>query len=68
MERLGCALGVCALILINIFIGTWSVITILSWFGVTTSIFLCGLIGLVFGEFTIPLALLGCIFKLFGLF
>lgn len=60
--------GVLAIMLINITIGAWSVNEILSWFGKSIPIWGDALIGLFVGEFSIPIAIVGYILKVLGVF
>ena len=62
-------LGVYLFILIlNITVGTWSVIEILSWFGKSIPLIANLIIGLFVGEFSIPVAVVGYLLKVFGVF
>jgi hypothetical protein len=65
--KTGCFIWI-VIILINIIIGAWSVSEILSWFG--KDIVLIGdvLIGLLAGEISIPVAIIGWVLKCFGVF
>ena len=66
-KSMGC-LPIIIILGINLVIGTWSVIEILSW--VDKSIPLLGsiIIGLFAGEISIPLAIVGKILKMCGIF
>jgi len=55
-------------ITINITVGAWSVIEILSWFGKSIPIWADVLIGLFLGEISIPVAIVGYLLRLFGVF
>lgn len=66
-ESIGC-LPFIILIILNITIGAWSVAEILSWFGKTIPFIGNALIGLFVGEISIPVAIVGWILKLFGVF
>lgn len=61
----GCVIFVLAL---NLVVGTWSVIEILSWFGKSIPLIGNIIIGLFAGELSIPVAIIGYILKLFGIF
>jgi len=56
------------IMLINLTIGAWSVIEILSWFGKSIPMVANVVIGLFLGEFSIPLAIVGKILKVCGVF
>jgi len=60
--------GLIGIILINLTIGAWSVIEILSWFGKSIPMVANIAIGLFLGEFSIPLAIVGKILKVCGVF
>lgn len=53
---------------INITIGAWSIIQILSWFGKTIPLLGSIIIDLFAGEVSIPIAIVGCILKAFKVF
>ena len=55
-------------ITINITVGAWSVIEILSWFGKSIPIWADVLIGLFLGEVSIPIAIVGYLLRIFGVF
>lgn len=57
-----------AAIVLNISIGTWSVIEILSWFNKSIPLLGCSVIGLFAGEISIPIAIIGKILKACGVF
>ena len=59
---------VIAILLINITVGAWSVIEILSWFDKSIPLWASVLSGLFVGEFSIPVAIVGWFLKLFGVF
>lgn len=65
MGRIGCFV---LILLFNITIGAWSIIEILSWFGKSIPIFASILIGLFAGQISVPVAIVGYILKLFGVF
>ena len=54
--------------LINISIGAWSVGEILSWFGKAIPLIASVIIGLFAGEISIPVAIIGWILKICGIF
>lgn len=56
------------LLILNITVGAWSVIEILSWFGKSIPLWANALIGLFVGEFSIPVAIIGWILKICGVF
>lgn len=64
---LGCSFPIIVLI-INLLIGGWSVNTILLWFGKDIPFLADTIIGLFAGEITIPVAIIGKILKVFGVF
>jgi hypothetical protein len=66
-SSMGC-LPIIIILVINITIGAWSVGEILSWFGKDIPLIGDGLIGLVVGEVSIPIAIAGWLLKLFGIF
>jgi len=57
-----------SILLINITIGAWSVNEILSWFSKSIPFWADGLIGLFVGQFSIPIAVIGMILRVFGVF
>jgi len=61
-------IGLIVIMLINLTIGAWSVIEILSWFGKSIPMIANVAIGLFLGEFSIPLAIVGKILKVCGVF
>lgn len=67
MKKVGCGL-VSSIVLLNLIAGGMSVDYILSWFGKDIPIVMDVIIGLIFGEISIPIALVGYILKLFGVF
>lgn len=54
--------------LINLTLGAWSIIEILSWFGKSIPLLANIIIGLFAGEISIPIAIAGCLLKLFEVF
>lgn len=52
------------LLIVNIFIGGWSITVILGWLGIKIPFWISGAVGVVAGEFTIPIAVVGSILKL----
>lgn len=56
------------IIAINITIGTWSIIEMLSWFGKSIPLIVSIIIGLVVAEFSIPVAVIGWILRICGVF
>ena len=61
-------IGLIMIMLINLTIGARSVIEILSWFGKSIPMVGNVAIGLFLGEFSIPLAIVGKILKVCGVF
>lgn len=55
-------------LLINATIGAWSIIEILSWFGKSIPLIGSILIGLFVAEISVPVAIVGYILRLFGVF
>lgn len=53
---------------VNITLGAWSIIEILSWFNKSIPLLANVLIGLFVGEISIPVAIVGYILRFFGLF
>ena len=53
---------------INTTIGAWSVIQILSWFGKSVPMIANIILGLFVGEISIPIAIVGYILKICGVF
>jgi len=60
--------GLIVIMLINLTVGAWSVVEILSWFGKSIPMVANVAIGLFLGEFSIPLAIVGKILKVCGVF
>ena len=54
--------------LINLTLGAWSIIEILSWFGKSIPLLINMIIGLFVGEVSIPIAIVGYLLKLFEVF
>ena len=54
--------------LINISIGAWSVGEILSWFGKSIPLIASVIIGLFAGEISIPIAIIGWVLRICGVF
>lgn len=52
------------LLIFNIFIGGWSIGVILGWIGIKIPFWISGAVGIVAGEFTVPIAIVGSILKL----
>lgn len=63
----GCFTGI-VILLINLSIGAWSVSEILSWFGKSIPLIASVIIGLFAGEISIPIAIIGWILKICGIF
>ena len=56
------------IILVNATLGAWSIIEILSWFGKTIPLVASVVIGLIAGEISIPIAIIGWILRICGIF
>lgn len=63
----GCG-GVVTLLLLNLLVGGWSVHTILGWFGKNIPFMADTLIGFFVAELSFPIAIVGSILKVFGVF
>lgn len=59
---------VAIIMLINLTLGAWSIIEILSWFGKSIPLLINMIIGLFVGEVSIPIAIVGYLLKLFEVF
>lgn len=66
-KNAGC-FTVIVILLINLSIGAWSVSEILSWFGKSIPLIASAIIGLFAGEISIPIAIIGWILKICGIF
>lgn len=66
-EKIGCFTAI-VIFLINLSIGAWSIIEVLSWFGKSIPLWGSIIIGLFAGEISIPVAIAGWILRLFGIF
>lgn len=67
--EIGCNTGCgCFVILFNLLLGGWSVNAILGWLGHNIPFWADSLIGLFAGEISIPIAIIGSILRLFGVF
>lgn len=64
---IGCLIWI-VIVVINLTIGAWSVAEIMSWFGKTIPTIACVVIGLFAGEISIPVAVVGWILKICGVF
>lgn len=60
--------SIIVIMLINLSVGVWSVIEIMSWFGKSLPLIANIVIGLFVGEFSIPVAIVGHILKICGVF
>lgn len=67
MNKLGCFI-IIAILALNITVGAWSVGEILFWFGKNIPLWADILIGLFVGQFSIPIAVVGWLLKLCGVF
>lgn len=61
-------IAIISILLLNLIIGAWSVIEILSWFGKSIPLIGSIIIGLFAGKVSIPIAIIGYILKLCGIF
>lgn len=66
-ENAGC-FTVIVILLINLSIGAWSISEILSWFGKSIPLIVSVIIGLFAGEISIPIAIIGWVLKICGVF
>ena len=66
-ENAGC-FTVIVILLINLSIGAWSISEILSWFGKSIPLIASVIIGLFAGEISIPIAIIGWILRICGVF
>ena len=66
-EKAGCGV-VLFILLLNVTIGAWSVDYILNWFSRDIPWIGDAVIGLFVGELSIPVAIIGWILQLFGVF
>lgn len=66
-KNIGC-LTVITILLLHLSIGAWSVIEILSWFGKSIPIWGNAIIGLFTAEFSVPIAIVGWILRILGVF
>lgn len=64
----GCFFWILFIIAINLTVGAWSVIEILSWFGKSVPLVGSIVIGLFAGELSIPVAVVGWILRACGVF
>lgn len=67
MQKGGCGCVIFVLLL-NLIVGTWSSIEILSWFHKSIPLIGNIVIGIFAGEVTIPVAIVGWVLRLFGIF
>lgn len=65
MKNWGCIVFI---ILANITIGAWSVGEILMWFGKSLPLWADALIGLIVAEVSVPVAIVGWILRVCGVF
>ncbi|MFR5561919.1 MAG: hypothetical protein ACLTKR_00140 [Clostridium sp.] len=66
-ENAGC-FTVIVILLINLSIGAWSISEILSWFGKSIPLIASVIIGLFAGEISIPIAIIGWVLRVCGVF
>ena len=64
----GCFAWVFICAIINLTFGAWSVMEILSWFGKSIPMIWNVVIGFFVGEVSIPVAIIGWILKICGMF
>lgn len=65
--NVGCG-GIIIVLILNAMVGGFAVDFILSWFGKFIPFYGDIILGLFLGEFAIPIAMIGWVCKLFGLF
>ena len=68
MGKKGSCLFALVILTINATIGAWSIIQILSWFGKSVPMIANIILGLFVGEISIPIAIVGYILKICGIF
>lgn len=66
-NKAGCLFAL-VILTINATVGAWSVIQILSWFGKSVPMIANIILGLFVGEISIPIAIVGYILKICGIF
>ena len=66
-KNAGC-FTVIVILLINLSIGVWSISEILSWFGKSIPLIASVIIGLFAGEISIPIAIIGWVLRICGVF
>ena len=66
-NKVGCLFAL-VILTINATIGAWSIIQILSWFGKSIPMIANIILGLFVGEISIPIAIVGYILKICGIF
>ena len=66
-NKVGCLFAL-VILTINATIGAWSIIQILSWFGKSIPMIANIILGLFVGEISIPIAIVGYILKICGVF
>lgn len=67
VKNVGCATAIVVAI-INLTCGAWSIGEILSWFGKDIPFWGDGLIGLILGQFSVPIAVIGWVLRVCGVF
>lgn len=60
--------SILATLIVNLTIGTWSVVEILSWFSIKVPLIACIVIGIFAGTVSIPVAIVGWVLKICGVF
>ena len=66
-NKIGCLFAL-VILAINATIGAWSIIQILSWFGKSIPMIANIILGILVGEVSIPIAIVGHILKICGIF
>lgn len=56
------------LVIINLVVGGWSIAEILSWFGKSIPFIFDIIIGLILAEISVPVAIVGWILRICGVF
>lgn len=67
-NKIGCLSTPLIVIIFNLAIGGWSINEILSWFGKNIPWLADIIIGLFLAEVSVPIAIIGEILKIFGVF
>lgn len=67
-DGLGGCLTIIIILIINAILGAWAVAEILSWFGKDIPLIGDILLGMVAGEIAFPIAIVGWLLRIFGVF